>query len=385
MARFQPVVVRCLFLMFCGTAYSSDVAGAKRVIILPSNNLVTKSAGAWGVLSFVGQKLTSGSTFILLTSLLLALLFHPFGGSLVYGPSLRLWLAAPTSIAAEIGVILSHILRYFWLKWKSIFRYGLQHDTSLLTFRNQALCLVVARTTNTIDADRRRKLLSDDAKVVKMIKRSMKNIHEGWRVRLAVVLPVLAQYIKIMAVSGPGTITLRVLGTLYVTHWIILEALLLVAQMGDEPATISRVKELMLPHEHANVDLTAGFRKTPESTLIYESISYIIHQVGFVICSLVMIYCWSGHVLALLLIVIIPWVWLVKTGLQLRQRAGEFAAAVGDRVDWKEAMVSLTFGGPSVGPDVGCIFFIFWILYCACIYDSNSTSRPQWPWLDWLG
>ena len=329
--------------------------------------------------------LSNGSTFILLTSLLLALLFHPFGGSLIYGPSLRLWVAAPTSIIAESGIILSYVLRHALLKWRPTFCYGGQYSSYPLSFRNEMFCLVIARTTNTINGDRRRKLHGQDAKVLKMMKRSIKDIHEGWRVRLAVVLPVLAQYIKIMAVSGPGTTFLRVLGTLYVTHWIILESLLLVAQMGDESSTISRVKELMLPHEHANVDLTPGFRETPESTLIYEQLSYVTHQVGFVICSLVMIYCWSGHVLALLLIVIIPWIWLVKTGLQLRQRASEFATAVGDRVDWREAMVSLTFGGPSVGPDVGCIFFVFWILYCACIYDSNPTSRPQWPWLDWLG
>jgi hypothetical protein len=43
------------------------------------------------------------------------------------------------------------------------------------------------------------------------------------------------------------------------------------------------------------------------------------------------------------------------------------------------------FGGYVVGGDLGTASLVLWLCYCLVLYDSKSTSRPSWPWLDVLG
>ena len=44
-----------------------------------------------------------------------------------------------------------------------------------------------------------------------------------------------------------------------------------------------------------------------------------------------------------------------------------------------------TFGVYAVGGDLGLACLILWALWCILLCDSDGTSRPSWPWLDFLG
>ena len=61
----------------------------------------------------------------------------------------------------------------------------------------------------------------------KFYQRTMREINEGWRFRLGVCLPILAQFAKVMVVQG---ITLpKILAVMYFGHWLMLELLLTLA------------------------------------------------------------------------------------------------------------------------------------------------------------
>ena len=338
--------------------------------------------------------LTRGSAFILLTSLVIPLVFHPFCGSLIYGPTSRFWLAAPTSAIGELLVIYTrlaeHIADSYGYRW---FYDTTSTASSAFSFRHAVYSIVGARVMNSPDGMRRRMLEAAQSthEAAEIIDNAVKSIHEGLRFRLGVALPIIAQYSKLMAVSGSGTVFLKVLGSIFAVHWCTLEALTFVAQRGDPEDVLTRVRGLLLISNR----LPARLALYPEEDNfdIFDAELTGVHIICFILgFCLVTVFTMPANPQLL----IIPYFWLVCLALVFPVRCHRGTMEVSPtttgsiitryKVRLTHAyMISPECEGPHIGGDIGAIFFVSWVFYCIFYFDGSDTQRPDWPWLDWLG
>lgn len=139
---------------------------------------------------------------MLFTSLTLALIFHPFSGSLIYGPTNRVWLMAPTSLVIEMLYIwirlLEHLSGAYDLWWPYDRITGTSHDS---TFHNVAYALVAARTLNSPRGEARAEIAKagSTSEIVGIAEAAVKRINEGLISRIGIAFPILAQFVKILS------------------------------------------------------------------------------------------------------------------------------------------------------------------------------------------
>ncbi len=95
----------------------------------------------------------------------------------------------------------------------------------------QSYCLVIARAMNASTGSVKYLELKESRNDLhrrhQFYQATLREMHKNWRFRLGISLPTLAQYIKIMVVTG---ITIpKILASIYFCHWLILETLLTLA------------------------------------------------------------------------------------------------------------------------------------------------------------
>lgn len=264
----------------------------------------------------------------------------------------------------------------------------------------------------------------------------MRGIHEGWRYRLGISLPVIAQYIKILVVHG--ILFPKILASLYFVHWTILELFVTLARYRYTTFTPVEMASIV----DADLDLFGRMAQTDEliePTLedeefeakykedtkdfqslfadsgsdedekkqfahrgwpydLKENLIMYLHLFFFIIL---------GHTLRAqqdnvslatgitgAAIIIVPTVYflssdryIVRAGANDTRRMFNFlfkGVKRGQNVA-RRYKADGTYGGFHVGGDLGIMCLILWCFYCAAVYDSAGTSRPSWPWLDILG
>ena len=248
---------------------------------------------------------------------------------------------------------------------------------------------------------------------------TLREMHENWRFRLEISLPTLAQYINIMVVTG---ITIpKILASIYFCHWLVLETLLTLAtfcKQGYNDLTRNVDAYLSNPYYHttdiveesessemdadATEDEDAHLKEIREDEArLHKEIRrwpYNEKENGMMNCHLLFIIFGlpmttsrdssvTVRVIAMLLccggfIVLRSKRYVyVEGGLELVP----FLRVGKRKTGRSRRMNDPTFGGYAVGGDLGLGCLVLWAPWCILCYDSDGTSRPSWPWLDFLG
>ncbi|KAF8252087.1 hypothetical protein K440DRAFT_609919 [Wilcoxina mikolae CBS 423.85] len=330
---------------------------------------------------------------MLVTTIALAIAFHPASGSLIMGPTSRFWRFSPFSLIAEILAIL------FRLGEQINYTLGIDIDigtcsgvSNEFSLSNAAYSMVIARACNGPIGARRgelQKLNTSEARM-EYFKVLAEEINEGFKVRFAIGLPILAQFVKIVVMKG--VVLPKVLGCLFFIHWVLVEVLIIMARPsrkdfseGDTEDIVTRVDELLhisnKPPTH-DEDL--------ENTDIFEYQIYNLHSYSFLGSSLPLIFFFDSMAVGLLFLICHRWVLPVACIARNSQENKKKTQDIRRQFKTNNArlsmmLASLSYGGPNVGLSTGLTFFVAWVLWCILSFDGAGTERPSWPWLDWLG
>lgn len=126
----------------------------------------------------------------------------------------------PEAASLQLGFftrILTRIRIFLFLFWGAL--------TTL------AYCIIISRAMNAPTGLQMQHELFDTRTKTgqkhRFYQRTLEEINEGWRFRLGICLPVLAQFVKVMVVQG---VTLpKALAIIYFAHWLVLEIQLTLA------------------------------------------------------------------------------------------------------------------------------------------------------------
>ena len=328
-------------------------------------------------------ELSRGAAFALITSIALALVYHPASGSLVFGPTNRFWIVSPIASVADALAVLVRLGGWAIRKHHLLCFYNEPSRVSKeFSFRNAAYSVLLARSLNASNA-RRDKYESrkENGSYVEELKSIGLEIDEGKRCRLGIALPILAQFVKILAMRYVYFV--KVLGCVYFSHWLIIEVLIVLAKprrrdnfTAPETSDIfTRLDELLFLSEHRvndaernmqhQVDIEAPSVNDKHNTMVDEVFQEI--------------YAWLAPVSYIPFVCLIPY---CKPALFLRYTAMYPV--------WVIGMLYVCGRGTShashnVGGDIGTVFFATWVVWCILCFDGEGTQRPSWPWLDWLG
>ena len=295
-------------------------------------------------------------------------------------------------------------------------------------------CLVIARAMNASTGSAKYLELKESRNNLhrrhQFYQATLHEMHENWRFRLGISLPTLAQYIKIMVVTG---ITIpKILASIYFCHWLVLETLLTLAifckqnykdltrnvdaylsnpyyhttdiveesessetDADDDGLFIdgeAHLNELGKAHRKEMKEDEAKLRKEIQRWPYNEKEhGLVLFHLFFLCFGLPMITFWESsvtiHVITMLL-------WFgFAVALRIKRYVyveGNLKYVPGSRVGKRKLPLSRRkdepiYGGYVVGGDLGLGCLVLWALWCILCYDSDGTSRPSWPWLDFLG
>ena len=313
---------------------------------------------------------SAGAAFMLLTTLGVAIALHPFSGSLIFGPTSRFWIWSPLACAFETLTVWARLSEHIA---KSYYSWPWPYDTTsavsgAFTFHDAALAVAVARMLNEPSGRRREAFRNTHNidEVALLMDAVVRSINEGFRFRLGVALPILAQYIKIMAMSG--IYVPKVAGSLFIMHWLTMEMLFSLVgsvKVTELPVTeiqdlLKRTDELLLtscpsttlPHGAEGSDEWPDYHFYPDMLNLFGAILLPGLSIMF-----------GGNKPS----------WLVALMPQIIQY---IAIVLYFRYTPKDR---------NPGGGVGLLCFAAWVIHCTLNYNSTGTARPNWPWLDWLG
>ena len=212
---------------------------------------------------------------------------------------------------------------------------------------------------------------------------------EGCRFRFGIAVPIHLQYVKIMAVRGAALP--QVFGTVWIVYWATLKSLLLLARPPRHNHSthdaLDRVEELLFLRP--SLFLQRAEYEMLDGSMLYAPLcafTYTVLAISLAVFEYRRAPIWIAFVgfsqLRIQLDVLISLnigehsaqpTW--NTGRWWRVQASRISSWV-QHPRWSPA---------NVGGDVGFIFLVFWVVYCAKDFDGSGTERPNWPWLDWLG
>ena len=286
----------------------------------------------------------------------------------------------------------------------------------------QSYCLVIARAMNASTGLEKYLELEESRHDLyrrhQFYQATLREMHENWRFRLGISLPTLAQYIKIMVVTG---ITIpKVLASIYFCHWLVLEILLTLAtccKLNYKDLTKNVDSYLSNPYYHTTDVVEESESSEPEAdsdrpmededaimkeiredkARLFEEIQrwpynekenamMYTHLLLFIF-GLIMIMSWKSsvpvQVIAILLCLGSRTMFHLKRYVYVEGSTDTFSGKRKMRTWYRKD--DPTFGGYAVGGDLGLACLVLWALWCILLYDSDGTSRPSWPWLDFLG
>jgi hypothetical protein len=364
-------------------------------------------------------RLSRGALFMLVTSLALALAYHPATGSLVFGPTTRFWRLSPISTTFEILLIVFRISRVIFNqtmnRWESRSSVGVQTEVMtdgidggvgleetdgvglgetsgpVLSLRNEAYAMVIARALNGPVGDKRKQLYrqrNEDATEKMVFFRTVtEEINEGVRFRMGVTLPIMAQIVKISVVKG--IVFPKVLGYALFLHGLVIEAMVALARIRrsgfleqEEKDIVFRVNELLGLDK---ASMNGSGRATWD---MYEHRVCQAHMVGLLALLPVLLYL-RFFALGAFIAASVRWAIPIPS-VAKNAKNQKLMTRIMERYKTGNArmsvfMTSLQWGGRGVGSSTGSVCFVAWVLWCVLCFDPKGTVRPDWPWLDWLG
>lgn len=290
----------------------------------------------------------------------------------------------------------------------------------------QSYCLVIARAMNASTGTAKYLELKESRNDLRRrhqcYQDTLREMHENWRFRLGISLPILAQYVKIMVVDG---ITIpKVLASIYFSHWLLLEVLLSLAtfcKQNYKDLTKNVDAYLSNPYYHTTDVVEESDSTESDSTesdadgivlnenpLIMEDGKRLLKEIQqwpynekenvLMYSHLLLFLCWlkinaierssaSVFVITTLLVFGILAVFSLKRYVQVEGKTDYilFFRTGKRKIYSSRRKNDPIFGGYAVGGDLGLGCLILWALWCILFYDSEGTSRPSWPWLDFLG
>ena len=304
----------------------------------------------------------------------------------------------------------------------------------------QSYCLVIARAMNASTGLGKylelRNSRDDLRRRHECYQSTLREMHESWRFRLGTGLPTVAQYVKIMVVRG---ITIpKVLASIYFCHWLILEILLTLAifckrdyleltRLVDAylSKTYLRTADLVeqsessrpdpdgdgdgpVEYEDENEDASWDeIRKDEAKVRIeiqrwpYDENENVVMYIHLCVFIFVLQIPASGQASLIRGLASMPICFATLTALHLKRyvliqgsrKTFEFDFGFlrwgkrekPTRTRSRRRMNGPTFGGYAVGGDLGLACLGIWALWCILFFAVEGTSRPDWPWLDFLG
>jgi hypothetical protein len=225
-------------------------------------------------------ELTRGAVFMLVTSLALAVVYHPASGSLIYGPTNLFWRFSLISTLFETCVILAYLTKSVIssIRWRYL-------DNLVEVLRDFAYSVMVARALNASKDRRDRGVSFDPDNISEQVQFGIEIASEmnmGFRWRIGIALPILAQFLKIMVLKG--AYFPKVIGCIFFIHWITVELLLFVA--GTSRSAFSPRQQRRIVD---NVRQLLNPVLEPDSCELLERPLLKIHVAFFIVSGLVMV------------------------------------------------------------------------------------------------
>ena len=361
-------------------------------------------------------ELSRGAAFALVTSIALALVYHPASGSLIFGPTNRFWILSPVASVADSFAILVRLGEWAVRKCNLLCFYkGPSKVSNELTFRNAAYSILIARALNA-SVPRREGFEShtEHDSYIEEVRSIGSEIDEGKRVRLGIALPILGQFIKILVVQN--VYFLKILGYIYFLHWSTIEVLIFVAKPKRKNTftalevtdILVRVDELLFfPRNRIRGleggQLVEGGARANSERCTHRNTMFDDHFRAFYMVLFILwvipgssIYLMLHHENLVGVIVLINFSSFAAAFLSPRFRHAmstmyregsekKFEIRPRDGSDTDVESDPMPLPLTHVGGEGGFDFFIAWTIWCVLCFDGKGTQRPDWPWLDWLG
>ena len=357
-------------------------------------------------------ELSRGAAFALVTSIALALVYHPASGSLIFGPTNRFWILSPVASVADSFAILVRLGGWPLQKCNlPFFHKETSKVSNELTFRNAAYSILIARALNA-SITRREGFESrtEHDSYIEELRLIGSEIDEGKRFRLGIALPILGQFVKILAMRN--VYFLKILGYTYFVHWVIIELLISVAKpkrkysftASESTDILARIDELLfLPRncindleggQNVEGDTRAGSEGCTHYNTMFDDLFWRLYCVLFLLSLGVnnVYFQFRSEYIVGAQLVLFPFTiyatFFICPDLRHALTAADRESSETiPRNDSNTRVRSAPMPAPltHVGGDGGIMFFIAWTIWCGLCFDGKGTQRPDWPWLDWLG